>query len=134
MHSILYPMAAMALLTLVVLVINLIYRINAVRHKNINPRYFKTYQGEAPDHVVEASRNFSNLFEMPVLFYTAGVLAIALNVQTPVTVGLAWAYVVSRAVHSYIHIAHNHVYSRMGVFALSTAILVALWLVLVLAV
>jgi hypothetical protein len=40
---------------------------------------------------------------------------------------LAWAYVALRIVHSAIHLTYNKVLHRLGVFALSNVVLVALW-------
>lgn len=125
-----YPMFALALLTLVVLLVNLVLRVQAVRAHRIDPRYFKTYQGEAPDYLVAASRNFSNLFETPVLFYVAGILTVVTNTAGDLVVALGWAYVVLRTIHSWIHITRNNVYMRMGAFAASILVLTTLWVLL----
>lgn len=44
---------------------------------------------EIPDLVIKTSRNVANLFEVPSLFYTAGVLYIALEMSDSVPVTLA---------------------------------------------
>ena len=42
-------------------------------------------------------------------------------------VALAWIYVASRFVHSFIHITYNRVMHRFWVFAFSTLALLAIW-------
>ena len=42
-------------------------------------------------------------------------------------VGLAWAYVALRVVHSLIHLSYNHVYHRLAAFVVSNGVLAALW-------
>ncbi len=77
-----------------------------------------------------AADNYRNLFEAPVLFYVALVAAFASMQVTAVTLGLAWAYVALRYVHSYIHCGYNRVGHRLYVFLASNVVLWALWLVL----
>lgn len=54
-----------------------------------------------------------------MLFVSAGA--------SQVTVVLAWLYVGLRIVHSAIHLSYNHVIHRLAVFALSSVVLLALW-------
>lgn len=93
-----------------------------------DPRYFKLWAGfSPPDHVQKLERNFSNLFEVPVIFYLAGVIAMTINVQNAVIHCLAWAFVALRYVHSIIHITYNNPLHRMIVFLLSSLMALAMW-------
>jgi hypothetical protein len=47
---------------------------------------------------------------------------------TPVIAELAWAYVIFRLAQTLIHITYNNVIHRLTAFAVSTFILMALWL------
>lgn len=77
-----------------------------------------------------ASDNYRNLFEAPVLFYLALVVAFATTqVSSPVLV-LAWGYVVLRCAHSWIHCGYNRVKHRFYVFLVSNLVLWTLWGVL----
>jgi len=78
-------------------------------------------------HNTNAADNFSNLFEIPVLFYVLCILAFAANAVTPLLVAGAWAFVALRAIHSLIHCTYNRVMHRFPVYLLSTLILFALW-------
>jgi hypothetical protein len=75
-----------------------------------------------------ASDNFRNLFELPVLFYAGVLVAAQLGIaDDPVTVGLAWAFVLLRAVHSAVQCSFNHVMTRFVAYLLATLVLAALW-------
>lgn len=72
-----------------------------------------------PDDVRKVANNIRNQFQVPVLFF---VLVLALCVQGSVStaaVVLAWLFVATRFVHSYIHIGSNYVPNRTRVFKLS---------------
>ena len=49
-----------------------------------------------------AADNFRNLFELPVLFYVALVVADRIGMVDGISLGLAWAFVALRVVHSAI--------------------------------
>jgi hypothetical protein len=129
MKALLYPLLAQVALTLLVL-----FRLGALRaaeHKRrrVHPNSVKTraeYRQVMTDSA-STSDNLANLFETPVLFYVAVVLAVSLLVQDPLLVALAWLYVGLRAVHSYIHCTYNDVYHRFFVFLGSVFILLAIW-------
>jgi hypothetical protein len=73
------------------------------------------------------SRNLSNLYEMPTLFYAGVAIAFAAGESGPLLVALAWVYVALRAAHSVIHLRWNRVRWRFRVFAVSWAVLIAFW-------
>ena len=78
-------------------------------------------------HNVNAAENFSNLFEVPVLFYVLCTLVFVSQAVTPLLLGGAWAFVTLRVVHSLIHCTYNRVIHRFTVYVLSTLILFAMW-------
>jgi hypothetical protein len=75
----------------------------------------------------KASNNLKNLFEIPVLFYVAVLLALVLMVQDDLLVYLAWGFVALRAVHSFIHCSYNNVAHRFTAYALSCLFLMFMW-------
>jgi|SRR4249919_1521021 len=77
-----------------------------------------------------AADNFRNLFELPVLFYMAVVVAVLTTQVTMVTLALAWAFVVLRVVHSAIHCSYNTVMHRFRAYFASGVALWSLWIVL----
>ncbi len=126
-----YPVFAMMLLTTVVVLSMLARRIGAARTGQVKLRQYKLMDGPMPDELVAVSNHYRNLFEMPVLFYTVVLAYLALDVPaTPLVLGLAWAYVALRALHTFIHLGYNHVGHRLAAFAGSNLVLLALWLLL----
>ena len=125
-------MFAMVVLTFVVALVMLRSRVRAVKSREVPLEFFKTYQGAAPEHVITSARHFSNLFEAPVLFYVACLAAMILNKTGVTVVALAWAYVLARCIHAYVHLGSNKVFLRMRAYLFSWVILLALWVVLLL--
>jgi hypothetical protein len=129
--QILIPLFAMFALTAFCVFRLGLMRLGAVKAREVDPRFYRDYRGfEEPERLRVASRHVINLFEAPPLFY-AVCLAIFVTGQTNgLLTGLAWAYVVLRIVHSYVHLTSNVVLVRFRVYAASWLVLVALWAVL----
>jgi len=126
-----YPMFALVLLTYAVSFYMIKLRFAAVKGGHVSLSYFKLYQGDIPVELQQISRNYSNLFEMPTLFYAAGAAAIGLHIETTAMLILSWLFVVGRALHSWIHITSNRVIPRMRMFVFSTFCVLGLWILLV---
>jgi len=125
----LIPLLAQVALTFIVMLVLYLRRIAEMKAKRIHPQKAKTRSsahGVLTDSE-SAADNLSNLFESPVLFYTAILVTLMLMVQDPVVVALAWIYVASRYIHSFIHITYNRVMHRFSVFIFSSFALLAIW-------
>lgn len=125
----LIPLLAQVALTFIVMLVMYRKRVAEMQSKRIHPQRIKT---RSSTHGVlvdseNAANNFLNLFESPVLFYVAILLTLILMVQDSILVILAWTYVVSRYIHSFIHITYNRVMHRFSVFILSSFVLFAIW-------
>lgn len=120
--------AALVLLTFVVGLRMLYVRTMEMRQKRVHPQAASTsLQMAAKLQNVQASDNFRNLFETPVLFYALVGIAIASD-HTPGWLAMgSWAYVALRTAHSFIHCTYNRVMHRFIVFGCSFLLLVALW-------
>ena len=128
----LYPMFFMVMLTFVILLFTLRIRLTSVRRGEMSLSYYSMFQGEEiPDLVIKTSRNVANLFEVPILFYTAGVLYIALEMSDSVPVTLAWLFVIARVIHSGIHLSYNNVMHRLIVFGLGNLPVLGMWISIV---
>ena len=130
--SLIYPMFAMFLLTLIVLLRMFTLRVAALKSGQVRMSYFRVMPGEiqAPEKMLQASRHFSNIFEAPVLFYVVCILGILFSEGTIFSV-LAWVYVFSRVFHAYIHMGKNNVMHRMRAYFLGWMALTAMWILLV---
>jgi hypothetical protein len=124
-------MFAMVLLTFSVLVRLFSLRSKLARAGEIDPAYFSIYQGKAePEQSAKLARNFTNLYEAPVLFYVCCVSAISVNTTGLPFFLLAWAYVAARAIHTYIHTGSNKIWPRVYAYFSSWLILLSMWVLL----
>ena len=129
-----YPMFALVLLTFFVGVRLGATRLAHARSGKVKGSYYRLMQGDAPpDGELKLARNFSNLFETPVLFYVFGAIVIAKSLASPLPLALAWGYVALRAVHTAIHLGRNHPLHRFLAFLASNILLLAMWAWLALA-
>lgn len=128
----LYPMFIMVILTFVILLFTLRTRVAAVQRGEVSLSYYSLFQGEeVPDMVAKTSRHFSNLFEVPVLFYAAGVLYVALGLTEATPVYCAWTFVAARVIHTCIHLGYNNVMHRLVVFGIGNVSVLAMWILIV---
>ena len=67
--------------------------------------------------------NYNHLHEQPVIFYALCVYTHLVGVWDGLNVGLAWAYVAIRIVHSLIQVTTNFVPLRFAVFNLGSLVL-----------
>ena len=125
------PALAMVALTVAVTVRMFLERLRQIRAERIPCREIPSGSQMATRFAdTRAADNYRNLFEAPVLFYLELVVAAFAGLGTPLVLGLAWTYVALRVVHSWIHCTYNRVKHRFYAFALSTLVLVVLWIVL----
>lgn len=131
--SMIYPLAAMVLLTSVVQTGLVLNRFGAVKRGEADPKYYKTFQGEnsEPRQAAQFSRHYINLFEMPVLYYAAGIIGLATGLGGRALVWAAWAFVAVRVVHAIIHLGGNKIYPRIYAHACAWSICLVMWGMLV---
>jgi hypothetical protein len=80
----------------------------------------------------KAANLYKNHFEMPVLFFAAIGFALALQINNPVLVGLAWVFVAGRCVQSYVHLGANKVAPRAIAYLISVFAVATMWITLAL--
>ncbi|WP_404343218.1 MAPEG family protein [Pseudoalteromonas mariniglutinosa] len=126
-------MFCQVLLTFIVMVVMGRRRFRAAKNKHISMQDFATMQlAAAGDSVRVADRNFINQFEMPLLFFIACLIALQLHAVGYIFVSLAWLYVLLRVLHSYIHLTANTLKIRYYSFLISSVIMLAMWVMLLL--
>ena len=128
-NPILLPVLCMVLLTFVVWSYLFAVRIPETTRKRINPQDLRD-RAEAHQLLTAsaaASNNLKNLFEMPILFYLAAMLAMLLLIQDLLLVRLAWGFVILRVVHSIVHCTYNRVMHRFIAYFLSCLFLLLIW-------
>lgn len=126
--SIFAPMGALAFLTFFALALIPVRRFRAGREGRTTADDFKFGESSGvPGDVSIPNRNYMNLLELPVLFYVGSLMYFLSGKVDPTTLGLAWAYVALRIVHSAIHLTYNNVMHRLAPFAISNFVLMAYW-------
>ncbi|GAA61360.1 hypothetical protein P20652_3237 [Pseudoalteromonas sp. BSi20652] len=129
---IILAMFAQVTLSLIVMLIMGKRRFAAAKNKQLDLSDFKTMQlDKAGDSIRVADRNFSNQFEIPVLFYAGCLLALQLNSASSLVAILACLFVATRIVHSVIHLGENNVRARFNVFLLGCVCVFSIWLTMV---
>ncbi len=130
-NAIFLPALAMVALTIGVWVRMYVARIGEMKRERVHPQSVATSaQMAARLTDIRAADNFRNLFELPVLFYMALVVAALTSQVNAVTLALAWGFVALRIVHSVIHCGYNKVMHRFRAYALGGLVLWVLWGVL----
>ena len=122
------PVLALVVWTMVILVWLYLRRIPAMRKAGIEPAKIKgseSYASMPPlnPKAVWVSDNYNHLHEQPVIFYALCVYTHLVGVWDGLNVGLAWAYVAIRIVHSLIQVTTNFVPLRFAVFNLGSIVL-----------
>lgn len=82
--------------------------------------------GGLPPRVRWKADNYNHLMEQPTLFYATALTLALLGQGDPVNLGLAWAYVALRVVHSLIQALVNVIVLRFAVFMAASVVLVIL--------
>jgi hypothetical protein len=123
------PVVALVAWTLVMWLWMYATRIPAIRaaRMRLDPNAPRGEQmSTLPARVRWKADNYNHLMEQPTIFY-AIVLALALlGDQSPLSLAMAWSYVVLRVVHSLVQALVNKIEVRFARFVLSTLPLLVL--------
>ncbi|GAA3919643.1 MAPEG family protein [Luteimonas lutimaris] len=127
-RAIFLPAFAMVALTIVVWLRMYITRVAQMKRERIHPQSVAT-SAQAAARLTDsrAADNFRNLFELPVLFYLALVVAAVAGLANTTTLALAWLFVLLRVVHSAIHCGYNKVMHRFQAYLAGGVVLWLLW-------
>lgn len=124
-HGMIAPVVALAAWSLIMLIWLYATRIPAMQRAKIRP-------GEATKAQMEAlpsanvANNYNHLMEQPTIFYAICFALQFLDQTQPINIGLAWAYVAIRIVHSLVHATVNIIVVRFAIFMLGSLALMAL--------
>lgn len=126
----LYPLAAMAALTSAVWLTMLVVRAWHMQAHGIRPNDMPTraLADEKFGAAQAPNNNLMNLFELPVLFYVAGLIIFQIRAFDWIYCVLAWSFVALRCVHSTIHLTYNNVLHRGLLYLVSGTVLWLIWL------
>ncbi len=102
-------------------------RLAAIRSGKAEASDFRIPQIE-PEPSSTVVRNLVNQFELPFLFYAVCLALYMVNGVNDATIVLAWAFVISRIAHSWVHITTNKIRHRRPLFVVGFVINAVLWL------
>jgi len=128
MTTLLTPVLALIVWTLIVWVWMYATRIPAMQRQKIDPQAGR-HPGSLdvlPSLVRQVADNYNHLMEQPTIFYAMVFYIVLAGHTDHLHVWLAWAYVGLRVVHSLVQNTVNLVTLRFLVFALSTLVLMAM--------
>jgi hypothetical protein len=83
-----------------------------------------------PPRITQIANTYHNQFELPVLFYAVTAFALITRQAGSVFVVLAWLYVLTRLVHTYVYTTSNAIVWRFRIFLVGAALLAAMWILL----
>lgn len=129
MLTLLAPVLALVAWTFVVFVWMFATRIPAMAKLRIAPEtgtHVQNLHNALPPYVRAVGDNYNHLHEQPTLFYAVAITLYLLDAGGVLALALAWAYVASRVVHSFVQIIVRQVPVRFLVFMISSGILAAL--------
>lgn len=125
------PVFAQVVLTLCVLFALWWVRVSYSKRHRIHPQKLALNCDPIASPLAhKLANNYSNLFELPVLFFAASAFAYCARMVDDLMLGLAVAFVISRVAHSVIHIGPNRVLVRFGAALASAVIVAAMWVLL----
>jgi hypothetical protein len=123
------PVIALALWTHLIWVWMYATRLPAMRKARMKPDSFAPrgqQMSQLPPEVRWKADNYNHLMEQPTVFYAVAISLAVLGDTTSITLGLGWAYVALRVVHSLVQTLINKIEVRFALFALSSLVLIAL--------
>lgn len=125
----LLPVLALVGWTLVMWLWMYATRIPAMQKAKIDPQSAQ-HPGEGvarlPSGVRRVADNYNHLHEQPTIFYALAFFVVLTGGADAVSLGLLWAYVGLRVVHSLVQATVNIVTVRFAVFMLGSLVLAAL--------
>ena len=126
--SLLTPILALVVWTLVMTLWMYAVRIPAIQKAGIDPQTAQepTSLDGLPLKVRQVAYNHNHLMEQPTIFYALVAYTYLAGQQNAVNLGLAWGYVVLRVLHSLVQATVNIILVRFSIFALGTVLLAAL--------
>ncbi|HEX2486744.1 MAG TPA: MAPEG family protein [Myxococcota bacterium] len=81
---------------------------------------------ELPPEVARVADNYNHLHEQPTIFYALALATQLAGAADGVSVALAWTYVASRVVHSFVQATRNVIPVRFALFTLGSIVLFVL--------
>jgi hypothetical protein len=126
--KLIYPALAQILWIFIVLGIVCVRRRRAFLDKTVRPADVAVSTERYPEPARLAAANYANQFEAPVLFFALIMVAMEVGAVGTLMAVLAWLFVLSRVVHTVIHVGSNRLPLRAIAFGFGVACLICMWI------
>ena len=130
--DILQPLVALMIWTMIMWVWMYATRIPAMqKHPDIDANRLVGATGASlramlPERVNWKADNYNHLHEQPTVFYAVGIVLAIIGAGDGIPALLAWIYTGLRIIHTIVQVTANRVMVRFVLFAISSAVLMAL--------
>ena len=125
-----YPVFAQVVLTFVLLYATGRVRLASIRRGEVRVEDIAMGQNAWPERATRFANTYNNQFQLPVLFYIAAIYAQLNDAVNVILIVLAWVFVATRLVYSWIYVTANNVQQRFMAFVAGFAVLAAMWIYL----
>lgn len=129
--NLLVPVFVLVVWSIIMLIWMAAFRIPALAKAKIPPEQARGGRGQDLDRILPRetnwpAHNYVHLMEQPTIFYATVIGLVILGQSAALNVGLAWAYVAIRVVHSIWQATVNTIPVRASLFFVSTIVLAVL--------
>jgi hypothetical protein len=100
-------------------------RVAAIKRGQVRIRDIALGQSAWPERETQIANCFHNQLQLPTLFY----VLVAFALFTRKADLLAWAFVLLRVGHAYVHVTSNHVPTRFRWYLGGAVVLLLMWIV-----
>ena len=125
-----YPMLAQILLTLLLLMWLGTRRVRAITKGQVRSQDVQKSKDAWGEEISNIADNYNHQYEVPVLFLVLCLLIIQFNLTDMIFVSLAWFFVFTRLIHSWIQTGSNNVSYRFSVFLAGVFTVIAMLVLL----
>lgn len=123
---VLVPVLVLVIWTLVMMGWMLVTRVPYMVSKGMGPEQGQRTSElgkKIPDEIQWKADNYNHLLEQPTAFYATAIVCAMSGLGDGLSLYMAWAYVLSRIIHSVIHVTVNNVNLRFMIFAFGSVCL-----------
>ena len=128
---IIYPILPVVLMNFIVMFHMRYMIVKAIKKRDVKYKYFRAYEGSAPEYLLTSRHHYKNFFEIPILFYLLCLVLYMIDDVSAIDLWIAWLFVLFKGIHSYIRITSNYVPYRAYSFNVCVFLLFGGWIVLV---
>ena len=128
---IIYPILPVVLMNFIVMFHMRYIIVKAIKKRDVKYKYFRAYEGSAPEYLLTSRHHYKNFFEIPILFYLLCLVLYMIDDVSAIDLWIAWLFVLFKGIHSYIRITSNYVPYRAYSFNVCVFLLFGGWIILV---